>query len=64
MGEGRERVLPVLGEDVVAGQVPDGRSAFDQALVALFEILGVDGIGVEGARTTGTVPPIHENRCY
>ena len=50
VGEGGEGVLAVLAEQVVAGQVPDGGSAFDQALVALLSVLGVDVVRVEVLR--------------
>ena len=36
-----------FGEQVVAGEVPDGGPPRDQPLVALFAVLGVDNVGVE-----------------
>ena len=47
LGDGRERVLAVPGEVLVARQVPDVGAAGDQPLVALGQVLGVDGLGVE-----------------
>ena len=48
--ERSERVLAVLREHAVLGQVPDGRPALDQPLIALLEILGVDRFGIEARR--------------
>ena len=45
-GEGGEGIFAVPAELVVAGQISNGPSAFDQALVALLSVLGVDLVRV------------------
>ncbi len=49
----RERVVPVLGEMRIAVQVAYVRPAFDQPLVPLGEILGVDRLRVEAGGLVG-----------
>ena len=48
LGVRGEGVVAVAGEVLVAGQIADVGAAGDQPLVALGQVLGVHGFGVEG----------------
>ena len=56
LGARRERVVAVAGEVLVARQVADVGAAGDEPLVALGQVLGVDGLGVV-ARRLRHLPP-------